>query len=411
MIWFTSSGSDRLKVVCWFENLRTQFHFHKIDNSHVNESLETIDIVNENGNIDGSENFYWWEVHFLLSTILTVFLPIALVIICNVKVLTIASYQRHRIASAIFEATLSAQVAITHQKNPFFMPNLLNHNQPFFFQPKPNVMEMKKKSQKAVLIVFELIIAIIVLYCPYYIFMIVYSFYMKHKLLNNGHDEEHKHLIEKMLNILIIIVQFLLICSPTINAVLYGLKNKTIIESLQHFWRKQKTKIELHYEIQARTPSTCGSRKNSITETTNIPTQQPLLRRHLSDFFFSDNHKEMHQHYLSQNIEPLGRSSSRLSVFNSFKKYIGRSKPDISDNGPESNAQDRQFPKILVTKYSVSIQSNQSISLRRESTQQSTITSNQETADQHEIEKLLPHSQSMIEFRATDKTEGKYQTL
>lgn len=34
----------------------------------------------------------------------------------------IARHHRHRIARAIFEVTLSAQVTITHQKNPFLLP-------------------------------------------------------------------------------------------------------------------------------------------------------------------------------------------------------------------------------------------------------------------------------------------------
>jgi hypothetical protein len=69
---------------------------------------------------------------------------------------------------------------------------------------------------------------------------------------------------------------------------LYGFKNKTIQENIYNIWRKQKTKIELHYEIQARTPSTCGSRKASLTEvTTNMPQMfQPQLKRQLSEFFF-----------------------------------------------------------------------------------------------------------------------------
>lgn len=49
-------------------------------------------------------------------------LPAFLVTVCNLRVLGIARYHRHRIASAIYEVTLSAQVTITHQRNPFFVP-------------------------------------------------------------------------------------------------------------------------------------------------------------------------------------------------------------------------------------------------------------------------------------------------
>lgn len=51
-------------------------------------------------------------------------LPAVLVTICNLRVLGIARYHRHRIASAIYEVTLSAQVTITHQRNPFFVPTV-----------------------------------------------------------------------------------------------------------------------------------------------------------------------------------------------------------------------------------------------------------------------------------------------
>lgn len=51
-------------------------------------------------------------------------LPTVLVTVCNLRVLGIARYHRHRIASAIYEVTLSAQVTITHQRNPFFIPSV-----------------------------------------------------------------------------------------------------------------------------------------------------------------------------------------------------------------------------------------------------------------------------------------------
>ena len=41
------------------------------------------------------------------------------------QVLMIARHHRHRIASAIFEVTLSAQVTITHQRNPFVPPGAI----------------------------------------------------------------------------------------------------------------------------------------------------------------------------------------------------------------------------------------------------------------------------------------------
>lgn len=200
-----------------------------------------------------------------------------------------ANYQRHRIASAIFESVLSAQIAITHQKNPFppIIPGLINQPFPMLsFPPKPSSLEMKRKSQKAMIVVFELLASVIVLYCPYYVFIIVFSFMRKSNILLS--TKQQCEMTETVLNIIIYLVQFLMLCSPTINAILYGFKNKTIQENIYNIWRKQKTKLEIHYEIQARTPSTCGSRKASLTEvTTNLPhLYQPQLKRQLSDFFF-----------------------------------------------------------------------------------------------------------------------------
>ena len=185
-----------------------------------------------------------------------------------------------------------------------------------------------------------------------------------------------------------------MLCSPTINAMLYGFKNKTIQENIYNIWRKQKTKIELHYEIQARTPSTCGSRKASLTEvTTNMPQVfQPQLKRQLSEFFFGtsssltshlndDNsafpstkiyrtpsdslfnsasaRRSSHHEFLSPHFDPLGKMpiqsssantpssiqasssattkiglthSTSKNLLSNFKKLIVGSKIDVTDD-------------------------------------------------------------------------------
>ncbi|CRK87357.1 CLUMA_CG001159, isoform A [Clunio marinus] len=318
------SGDRHVMAVCWFRRIDMRA-----------EWVKSFD-----------KDFYWFEVQILLTTLLTIFLPISLIVACNIRVLTIANYQRHRIASAIYESVLSAQVAITHQKNPFPpIPNLFN--QPFpltvLYPPKPNPFEIRRNSQKAALVVMELVVSAIILYCPYYLFVIIFSFQRKNQRFATITKESES--TEFMLNLIVFCVEFLLLCSPTINAFLYGFKNKTIQESIQHIWRKRKTKIELHYEIQARTPSTCGSRKASLTElTSNIPQMyQPQLKRQLSDFFFGtstsltshfnddvaflNSHKihrtpsdslfnttkgrrcsqDFHHEYLSPNFDPLGK--------------------------------------------------------------------------------------------------------
>lgn len=378
-----------------------------------------------------------------------------------------ANYQRHRIASAIYESVLSAQVAITHQKNPFPpVPGLFPPSFPLaaLYPPKPNPFELRKKSQKAAIVVFELIASVVILYCPYYLFVIIFSFYRKSQQFTAQTKDIESS--ETVLNIVIYLVQFLMLCSPTINAILYGFKNKTIQENIHNFWRKQKTKIELHYEIQARTPSTCGSRKASLTEvTTNLPQlYQPQLKRQLSDFFFGTSssltshlNDEMPFHsikihrtpsdsffttsvngrrssrdfheYLSPNFDPLGKisipSSSTASppvtikmglspstsknLLSNFKKLLVGSKNDVHE-GNESH-----FPQILITKHSDSLLNtpqSQSTS-RRESDIQQVVAVEEEFMEKEPL--LTTQTRSLENFTSSPqrkkKNSQKFQTL
>lgn len=74
----------------------------------------------------------------------------------------IARYHRHRIASAIYEVTLSAQVTITHQRNPFFVPTVT----------APNSGGPRFRSRSAVYSVFQLVGSFLFLYTPYYIIIL-----------------------------------------------------------------------------------------------------------------------------------------------------------------------------------------------------------------------------------------------
>lgn len=367
---------------------------------------------------------------------------------------------------------LSAQVAITHQKNPF--PPLINtplFDTPFplvaLYPPKPNPFELRRKSQKAALVVFELIASVVILYCPYYLFVIIFSFYRKGQQLTS--NDAADDFSATVLNVVIFFVQFLMLCSPTINAILYGFKNKTIQENIHNIWRKQKTKIELHYEIQARTPSTCGSRKASLTEVTANHLYQPQLKRQLSEFFFgtstsltshlnddlplfqsnrihrtpSDsmfhgrrNSKDQHHEYLSPNFDPLGKMSSPSSPANSaasppsvikigvspstsknllsnFKKLMKGSKTDVWD---ESALRETDFPKILITKHSdTSLLNPHSTSRRESDIQQVAVSGEGESAEEEREPLLTTQTLSMENFdggsarRSSDSK--KFQTL
>jgi hypothetical protein len=157
----------------------------------------------------------------------------------------IARYHRHRIASAIFEVTLSAQVTITHQRNPF-QPSVLSAGGKF-------------KGRSAISTVLQLLGSLLVLYFPYYSFILWESssttFLAANKI--GKAVRVHPHLVT--------LASTLLTCSPPVNGLLYGVKSKILRKTFQNYWRKQMSKSEMIQEIQARTPSTCGSRRPSLT--------------------------------------------------------------------------------------------------------------------------------------------------
>lgn len=174
----------------------------------------------------------------------------------------IARYHRHRIASAIFEVTLSAQVTITHQRNPFFLPG---------------GAASKFKGRSAVSKVLQLLGSFMFLYFPYY-GVILWESSSSTFLSKSVPIQVHPHLV--------MIASTLLTFSPPVNGLLYGVKSKVLRKSFQNYWRKQMTKSEVNQEIQARTPSACGSRRPSLTPLgiLNRPAGA-MLQRRLSEAF------------------------------------------------------------------------------------------------------------------------------
>lgn len=176
----------------------------------------------------------------------------------------IARYHRHRIASAIYEVTLSAQVTITHQRNPFFIP----------------MAGPKLRSRSPVSSVLQLIGSFLIVYCPYYIVILWNS---SVAALYNGN-------IPKSLQIhkyYLVTAATLLVCSSFVNGLLYGVKSKIMRKTFQNYVRKKKTKSEISQEIQARTPSTCGSRRPSLT--TLGVFNRPIPQRRLSETVLDHN--------------------------------------------------------------------------------------------------------------------------
>ncbi|EFA09261.2 hypothetical protein TcasGA2_TC006608 [Tribolium castaneum] len=195
-----------------------------------------------------------------LYTAFTLLLPATLIICCNLKILMIARYHRHRIASAIYEVTLSAQVTITHQRNPFFVPTVT----------APNAGPPKFKGRSAIYSVLQLVGSLALLYLPYYSLIIWEA--------TSGSFEKiskriHPHFFTTAMA--------LLTCSPPVNGFLYGVKSKPLRKTFKNYWRKKQTKSEVNQEIQARTPSTCGSRRPSLTPLGFLT--KPTLQSRLSE--------------------------------------------------------------------------------------------------------------------------------
>lgn len=174
----------------------------------------------------------------------------------------IARYHRHRIASAIYEVTLSAQVTITHQRNPFFIPTVTSPNAP------------KVRSRNAFSTILQFVGSFIILYFPYYVVILWQS---SSSILQT----EFKMTPIKVPSQLITLAASFLTCSPPINGLLYGIKSKVLRKTFQNYWRKKMMKSEMNQEIQARTPSTCGSRRPSITPLSMM--NKPCLQRRLSE--------------------------------------------------------------------------------------------------------------------------------
>ncbi|XP_013194862.2 beta-3 adrenergic receptor-like [Amyelois transitella] len=178
----------------------------------------------------------------LLYALLTLFLPVVLVLLCSLKILRIARYHRHRIAAAIYEVTLSAQVTVTHQRNPFSPP------------PPPR--------HRALSAVIQPLGSLAILYFPYYCVLIWPAIAVPPQPVAA-------------------LSAALLAAAPPINGILYGIRSRALRDSLRNYRRKRITKSEVTQEIQARTPSACGSRRPSLSAGSG--SIRPPTTRRLSD--------------------------------------------------------------------------------------------------------------------------------
>lgn len=178
----------------------------------------------------------------IIYSFLTLLLPTTLVLVCSLKILRIARYHRHRIAAAIYEVTLSAQVTVTHQRNPFSPP------------PPPR--------RRALSAVLQPLGSLALLYFPYYCILIWPAVAIPPQSLAA-------------------LSAALLAAAPPVNGILYGIRSRALRDSLRNYRRKRMTKSEVTQEIQARTPSACGSRRPSLSAGSGCI--RPPTTRRLSD--------------------------------------------------------------------------------------------------------------------------------
>lgn len=202
----------------------------------------------------------------------------------------IARYHRHRIASAIYEVTLSAQVTITHQRNPFFVPTVT----------APSAGGPKFRGRNAISTVLQLLISFLLLYLPYYS-LILWEASASAFLANST-----KPILPRIHPHIVTVASTLLTCSPPINGFLYGVKSKMLRKTFQNYWRKKLTKSEVNQEIQARTPSTCGSRRPSLTPLGFFT--KPTIQRRLSEAIL-----DVHNASGSPNKSRIKRIASELT--------------------------------------------------------------------------------------------------
>lgn len=254
----------------------------------------------------------------LLYAFLTLLLPVTLVLLCSLKILRIARYHRHRIAAAIYEVTLSAQVTVTHQRNPFSPP------------PPPR--------RRALYAVLQPIGSLAILYFPYYCVLIWPAIAVPPQSI-------------------VALSAALLAAAPPVNGILYGIRSRALRESLRNYRRKRLTKSEVTQEIQARTPSACGSRRPSLSAGSGCI--RPPTTRRLSDAaaMGSRGSERPAQRAASCNMlqdtheedAPRTRTSAIPLIRAPPHVVLGRAL-GLEENGPPIRGRRRQSPRITVTR-------------------------------------------------------------
>ncbi|XP_069950499.1 rhodopsin, GQ-coupled-like [Cherax quadricarinatus] len=178
----------------------------------------------------------------LVLSLLGYLLPALLVASANGRILVIARHHRHRIVSALWDVTVSAQATVTPQRSHFYLT--------------------RYRGRSAATTVFHFVGTFIILYLPSAVCLL------------------YEALARSYVPVTVSITNFaLLTFAPAINGFVYGVKSKVLRKNFKNFLRKRLYRSEVHYEIQSRAPSVPASRRPSITPSLSLPLQQKLQRR------------------------------------------------------------------------------------------------------------------------------------
>ncbi|XP_071525682.1 uncharacterized protein [Panulirus ornatus] len=178
----------------------------------------------------------------LALSLLGYLLPALLVATANGRILVIARHHRHRIVSALWDVTVSAQATVTPQKSHFYLT--------------------RYRGRSAATTVFHFVGTFIILYLPSAVCLL------------------YEALSRTYVPVTVSVVNFaLLTFAPAINGFVYGVKSKVLRKNFKNFLRKRLYRSEVNYEIQSRAPSVPASRRPSVTPSLSLPLQQKLQRR------------------------------------------------------------------------------------------------------------------------------------
>lgn len=249
------------------------------------------------------------EIHAILTTCLGFVLPICIVAFTNGRILIIASHHRHRIVSALWDVTLSAQATVTHQKSHFYLTNY--------------------KGRSAATTIFYHVGSLLIMYLPSIVCRI------------------YEAVTGLKVSVYVSTMAFILLAvSPAVNGFVYGVRNKILRKLLVHVLRKQIYRSEVSCEIQARTPSASCSRRPSITPSIALPLQKQLTRR-MSEIFTPTNTTPSGSSQMSDARYRLERQSSDISSTRGRSSESSSTKDSTpsSFRTPETSPLTKFFPK------------------------------------------------------------------